>query len=118
MRPNEAELAAELKNIKNDDYQKWADSLRKADERANKLKEEVRASQDIQSQLEDKIGHLEIQVRNRDKEIDRLQTKLDVTGLNTEKIANDFNLKSAQEKIDKLNSQIDFLSRQNFSLED
>ena len=68
--------------------------------------------------LNQKLQHLELQVKNRDKEIDRLQSKLDVTGLNTDKIANDFNLKSAQEKIEKLNSQIDFLSRQNFSLED
>ena len=41
-----------------------------------------------------------------------------VTGSNVEKLSNEYHLKSHQERIEKLNSQIDFLNKENFTLED
>jgi len=61
---------------------------------------------------------LELQIVNRDKEIERLHARLDVQPTNMEKLTTEYQIKSAQEKIERLNAQIDFLSRENFSMED
>ena len=63
------------------------------------------------------MKYFELQVSNRDKEITRLQVKLDVTGTNLEKISCDYSIKSSEEKIERLLHQVDYLSKENENLE-
>ena len=66
--------------------------------RANKFRDEWKAMSESKAALEEKIKHLEIQVKNREKEIERLQAKLDITPQNPDKLVSDYQNKTTQEK--------------------
>ena len=85
--------------------------------RVNTLKDELKLTSEVRASLEDGIKQLEIQVMNRDVEIKRLQAKLDVGG-GDQKLSIEHGTKANAEKINRLNAQIDYLTRENNNLEE
>ena len=82
------------------------------------MREELKNASATKATFEEKIRQLEIQVGNRDREVKRLQAKMDVGDVTTEKLSTEYSLRTNSEKIERLNSQIDFLTKENFGLED
>jgi len=100
-----------------EDFKNWQDNSKRADDKVNNLKDELKESVNIQAELAEKIRHMENQLNNRDREIKRLQARIDVGDLSLEKISTEYALKTNSENINKLNSQIDYLTKENTSLE-
>lgn len=67
--------------------------------------------------LEEKLNHCNLLIKNRDSEIGRLQAKLDMGTINVDKMSSDFELEQQVEKADRLNHQLDFLTKENTRLE-
>ena len=75
------------------------------------------STSDSKNSVQEKLNYFELQVSNRDKEITRLQAKIDINGINLEKVAYDYSIKTSEEKIERLSNQIDYLSKENENLE-
>jgi len=82
------------------------------------LQEELKKATLLRTNLEEQIRHLDVQVQNRDREIKRMQARLEVGEGNAEKISTEYALETNSKKIEKLNSNIDYLTKENMNLED
>jgi chromosome segregation ATPase len=97
--------------------EEWARDLKIADERAQKFRDEIQRLQEDKKEMENKLLFLERQIQNRDNEIRRVQN----TYLNTDNIEElkvRYQTDNMKLTVEKLNSQIDFLNRENHKLQD
>jgi chromosome segregation ATPase len=97
--------------------EEWANDLKIADERAQKFRDEIRRLEEEKKEMDNKILFLERQIQNRDIEIRRVQN----TYLNTDNIEElkiRYQTDNMKLTVEKLNSQIDFLNKENHKLQE
>jgi len=101
-----------------EDLKVWAEKLREADEKMLMMENTMKSLNLEKTVYDEKIRYLEQGTMNRDKEIQRLQSKLELTLPcdNMEKMAFNFENKQFNEKIMRLEHQIDFLTKENQGL--
>jgi len=58
-----------------------------------------------------------MQIANRDREISRINSKIEGGNAKLERITSDYEMNEVLEKNERLNNQIDFLSKENFKFE-
>ncbi|KAL4472081.1 hypothetical protein ABPG72_001079 [Tetrahymena utriculariae] len=81
------------------------------------LQEQLRNSKEQVHTQEAQLSYLKMQVTNRDGEINRLKTRLDVGGINMFKLVQDYNQMQQNDKIKLLNHQIDYLNKENTEMD-
>jgi chromosome segregation ATPase len=94
----------------------WENEIRKAEERATRVQEELDNLSRSKLALEDEISHMRKQVQNRDREIERLTDALGEK-ISVETIARKHKLDSTEEAMKYMNERIDYLNSENVRLE-
>jgi centrosomal protein CEP135 len=97
--------------------EEWANSIKEADERALKFRKDIKLGEEKNSEFQKKIEFLERQIKNRDAEIKRLNDNYSLPE-NMEELKLKYHTETLKNKVDKLNSQIDFLNKENHSLKE
>lgn len=95
---------------------KWFEELAKADERGNRFRIQVEELQKKKAEIEDKLQQTEKQVFVREEEIKRLY-KLYEGGSNLEVLSVKHTHETNEKTIAKLANQVDFLNRENHTLQ-
>ena len=106
----------ELQNF-NMNKEGWADDLRKADNEAEKLRNEIRNLRKQISEQENNIKSLRNEVTSRNNEISNLQLNKFIGDDNKEELKIKYNAENLKEQNEKLKSQIDFLNEENHKLQ-
>ena len=91
---------------------KWTEELEKSEQRISVLNGEIRKLKNNKSELEDMLRLQNEKLEARDREIQRL-SKAHIEEPQVNKITQEYTLESANNRIQKLNSQIDFLNKEN-----
>ncbi len=105
----------ELQNF-NLNKEDWANDLKNANEQAEKLRNEIRNLRQENQKNENIIEGLKKNLTSRDAEINRLQSMNYFGDDNKEEIKLRYNSEAIQEQNEKLQSQIDFLNKENHRL--
>ncbi|EAR82394.1 hypothetical protein TTHERM_01164140 (macronuclear) [Tetrahymena thermophila SB210] len=107
----------EYQNNREEEMRNWADQIRTQDVRIEELQRELRGQEEKNVLLNEKIKHMQIQIQNRESEITRLQSKIDIGSLNVDKLSKDYQIEQQVEKVERLNHQIDFLTKENHQMD-
>jgi len=98
------------------DKEQWANDLKIADQRAEKMRHEIKKLDEDKIILLGKIEFLEKQLQSRDLEIRRIQSSSLINSNNLEELKMRYQTDQMKNTIDKLNNQIDFLNQENQKL--
>jgi centrosomal protein CEP135 len=94
----------------------WVGELRQADERNQRLQDQLSKLSREKTSLEEQLVYMKDQVRRRDAELERVSSIVGQT-VNLERIQAKYHQDSAVENIQRLNEKIDFLNKENLRLE-
>ncbi len=94
-----------------------SDDLKRADERCLKFLKDMNSEKEKAQEYLSKIGYLEKQIQNRDLELERLSKSYNIKG-NIDDIKIKYKTDNLELQLEKLNSQIDFLNKENHRLEE
>jgi predicted RNase H-like nuclease (RuvC/YqgF family) len=97
-------------------HQEWSVELRKADERTQEVRQRCEDFKRQNAELEARINQQNDMIERRDTEILRLG-QLYQGGQNNDKLAMQYNQEQNVQIVKKLNSQIDFLNKENHRIQ-
>jgi len=97
-------------------HQEWSVELRKADERTQEVRQRCEDFKRQNAELEARITQQNDMIERRDTEILRLG-QLYQGGQNNDKLAMQYNQEQNVQIVKKLNSQIDFLNKENHRIQ-
>ena len=97
-------------------HQEWSVELRKADERTQEVRQRCEDFKRQNAELEARIAQQNDMIEKRDTEILRLG-QLYQGGQNNDKLAMQYNQEQNVQIVKKLNSQIDFLNKENHRIQ-
>lgn len=99
-----------------EEARKWAEELTKADDRSNRFRHQLEEAQKRKEEVEDKLQLVEKQLYMREEEIKRLQ-KLYEGGQSLEVLSVKHTHELNEKTIGKLANQVDFLNKENHTLQ-
>jgi len=95
----------------------WANDLKAADERTENFRNQYSIQKQKNEEYIQRIEFLEKQISNRDLEIKRIHQSYNIDG-NLEDIKVKYKSTNLEAQLEKLNSQIDFLNKENRQMEE
>ncbi len=118
--PSDFEFPADVRKLFKEievNKQEWANDIKACDERSIKFRDDIKRIEEQNKNLNKKIEFLERQIGYREQEIKRISGSYS-TGDNSEEIKAKYNNDLLNTQIEKLNSQIDFLNKENHNNEE
>ncbi|KAM3134438.1 hypothetical protein pb186bvf_013404 [Paramecium bursaria] len=95
---------------------KLLEQLQESEKKLLAMQQELRDAESKRIIAEEKSKHYELQIDNREKEILRLKSKLDLNGTNIDKLTIDYQLEEAEKRVNRLQTQLDLLTEENTKL--
>ena len=113
--PNDFEFPTKINNLFkkfNLDKEEWANDIKTSDDRLIKFRDEVKRLEETNKNLLEKIEFMYSQISQREQEIKRITSSYSVID-NMEELKMKYETDTYKSQIEKLNSQIDFLNKDN-----
>jgi len=118
--PSDFEFPKEMRNLFKEIHsnkEEWANDIKASDERTIKFREDIKKLEESNNNLLSKIEFLEKQMSYREQEIKRISGSYS-TSDNIEELKIKYNADQLKMQIEKLNSQIDFLNKENHKFQE